>query len=161
MIDIISTASMSLLLRNLQKVVPLNFERLTRDINIIRRILKIENYDLAVLCVDDNEIQLLNDKYRNVARATDVLAFPAYDDIIAGQLPFTEEEVSDLGDIVLGIPYINRYCQQNEPLTDTLPIVVTHGICHLLGYNHLDNKQSQQVQDSKTTRPRDVNDILT
>ncbi|KAJ1945657.1 hypothetical protein FBU59_002244 [Linderina macrospora] len=43
----------------------------------------------------------------------------------------------NLGDMYLSMPYIWNDCQKhNEALADRLPVLFTHGICHLMGYDH-------------------------
>lgn len=68
---------MTLLLRNLQKAVSVNVPKLKQDVQSLRRIMHVQRFDVAVLCVDDNKIQELNKMYRGVDKVTDVLSFPA------------------------------------------------------------------------------------
>lgn len=70
---------MTLLLRNLQKVVPVNVPKLKQDVTWLRRIMHIERFDVSLLCVDDDKIQELNKMYRGVDEVTDVLSFPAHE----------------------------------------------------------------------------------
>ena len=70
---------MTLLLRNLQKSVDFNFQKLRTDVQTLRRILRIERYDVAVICMDDNQVKELNRLYRGHNCPTDVLAFPAHE----------------------------------------------------------------------------------
>ena len=60
-----------------------------------------------------------------------------------------DNDNKDLGDIYLGIPYIKRYCDEhNEPLHDRLVLLVTHGICHLMGYVH-DTDEDYELMQAK------------
>ena len=70
---------MTLLLRNLQKSVDFNFQKLRTDIMTLRRVLRIERYDVAVICMDDTQLKELNRLYRQVNEPTDVLSFPAHE----------------------------------------------------------------------------------
>ena len=70
---------MTLLLRNLQKSVDFNFQKLRTDIMTLRRVLRIERYDVAVMCMDDTQLKELNRLYRQVNEPTDVLSFPAHE----------------------------------------------------------------------------------
>ncbi|KAI9473020.1 putative metalloprotease C21orf57-like protein [Coemansia mojavensis] len=98
-------------------------------------------WDLGVHFVDNQRIQQLNHQYRLKDRPTDILSFPFHD---ANGKPesFKEqallaEDTRNLGDIFLATPYILDHCRiNNERLTDHLPILFTHGLCHLMGYDH-------------------------
>jgi len=108
-----------------------------------------------VLC-DDEYIRALNREWRNVDKATDVLAFEMGDD---GEdlscesecpLPFiTDEESNDvpvmnaslpvvmLGDIVISIDTAKRQAEERgHSLLDECRILLVHGVLHLLGYDH-------------------------
>ena len=52
----------------------------------------------------------------------------------------------NLGDIVLGVPVIEGVCQcEGVKLVDRLPVLVTHGLCHLIGHSHSNPKQWSEV----------------
>lgn len=70
---------MGVVLRNLQKVVPLRRARLRRDIDTLRHILGVQKFDLGIICVDNRRIQQINNIYRKKNAPTDVLSFPYYE----------------------------------------------------------------------------------
>lgn len=70
---------MGVVLRNLQKVVPLRRARLRRDVETLRHILGIQKFDLGVICVDNRRIQHINNTYRKKNVPTDVLSFPFHE----------------------------------------------------------------------------------
>lgn len=70
---------MGVVLRNLQKVVPLRRARLRRDVDTLRHILGVHKFDLGIICVDNNRIQQINNIYRKKNVPTDVLSFPFYE----------------------------------------------------------------------------------
>ncbi|GAA6219723.1 putative ribonuclease [Lates japonicus] len=129
---------MGVVLRNLQKVVPLRRARLRKDVNTLRHILGIQKFDLGIICVDNQRIQQINNIYRKKNVPTDVLSFPFYEDIRPGKLPcpLNRDELN-LGDIFLGVEFLMKQCQEESlDLHDALTVVTAHGICHLLGYRH-------------------------
>ena len=73
---------MTLVVKNLQNIVKLKMCQIEKDINILRRLMAIEKFDVSVLFVSDDYIQRLNQSYRHVEGATDVLAFPALEVLI-------------------------------------------------------------------------------
>ncbi|XP_033762956.1 endoribonuclease YbeY-like isoform X2 [Pecten maximus] len=51
-----------------------------------------------------------------------------------------------LGDLMLGIPYIHKHSQlHEEQLEETLSVMVLHGMCHLIGYDHETEDQWKQM----------------
>lgn len=70
---------MGVVLRNLQKVVPLRRARLRRDVDTLRHILGIQKFDLGIICVDNQKMQQINHIYRKKNTPTDVLSFPFYE----------------------------------------------------------------------------------
>lgn len=109
-----------------------------------------------VLC-DDEYIRALNKEWRNVDKATDVLAFEMGDDDgedLACEsecpLPFVDDEESDdtpvmnaslpvvmLGDVVISIDTAKRQAEERgHSLLDECRILLVHGVLHLLGYDH-------------------------
>lgn len=69
---------MGLVLKNLQKIVPVKRFRLRRDVEILRHIMGIQKFDLGIICVDNRKMQQINFLYRNKRSPTDVLSFPLY-----------------------------------------------------------------------------------
>ncbi|TDH07201.1 hypothetical protein EPR50_G00121020 [Perca flavescens] len=129
---------MGVVLRNLQKVVPLRRARLRKDVDTLRHILGIHKFDLGIVCVDNNRIQQINNMYRKKNVPTDVLSFPFYEDLRPGKLPSPlHRDELNLGDIFLGVEFVMKQCKEEAlDLHGTLTVVTAHGICHLLGYRH-------------------------
>ncbi|XP_072274566.1 endoribonuclease YbeY [Pyxicephalus adspersus] len=129
---------MSLLIRNLQHVVNLRRALLRKNLEISRSCLRVGNFDVGVICINDAKIRQLNKRYREKDTATDVLSFPFHEDLHPGFLPkplFQDEY--NLGDIYLGVEFIYRQCQQTqEDFHSVLTVTAVHGLCHLLGYTH-------------------------
>jgi probable rRNA maturation factor len=116
------------------------YSRLRR---IIGATLKNEGLDphsceLTIVFSTDDELQKLNETYRHISRATDVLSFPA-DDLDP------ESGRKYLGDIVISMDQVNnqhkKYGDQNF---DILCLLIVHGILHLLGLDHA-NKAEKKV----------------
>jgi rRNA maturation RNase YbeY len=91
---------------------------------------------LGLLLVGDRLMRRLNRLYRRQDRTTDVLAFP-----LAG-VPFQRRRAGRsgrgfLGDIVISLPQAARQASRaGHPLECELAVLVTHGVLHLLGYDH-------------------------
>ena len=67
--------------------------------------------------------------------------------LVPGVLPKPELEWDyNLGDILLGMSVISDECTSDGMrLVDRLPVIVTHGLCHLIGYRHGDDVQWNKV----------------
>lgn len=72
-------AAMSLGIRNLQRAVPLRRAPLRRQVELLRRILGVGEFDLGLVCVDNGRMQRINRVYRGRNVPTDVLSFPFHE----------------------------------------------------------------------------------
>uniref|UniRef100_F6S0W3 YbeY metalloendoribonuclease n=1 Tax=Macaca mulatta TaxID=9544 RepID=F6S0W3_MACMU len=136
---------MSLVIRNLQRVIPIRRAPLRSKIEIVRRILGVQKFDLGIICVDNKNIQHINRIYRGRNVPTDVLSFPFHEHLKAGEFPLPEfPDDYNLGDIFLGVEYIFHQCKEDEDYNDVLTVTATHGLCHLLGFTHSTEAEWQQ-----------------
>ncbi len=69
---------MSLILRSVQKTPSFNFNKLRDDIIALRRIMRVDRFELAVVCMDEPQVRELNKLYNGRDEPTDVLSFPRY-----------------------------------------------------------------------------------
>ena len=106
---------------------------------------------VSILILNNKEMQELNKKFRGVDGTTDVLSFPMID--------FSNDSGRDnnnlikknilLGDIVININKV--FLQAREYMHSPereIGFLVTHGILHLLGYDHMD-PASEKIMFSK------------
>ncbi|MBI5197829.1 MAG: rRNA maturation RNase YbeY [Nitrospirae bacterium] len=99
---------------------------------------KLTEPDLSIVLVNDRKIRELNRRYRNMDKATDVLAFAMQDGAGQGLHPWC------LGDVVISVEYASRQAREKEHTQlRELSILLIHGILHLLGYDH--EKSSQEA----------------
>ncbi|XP_045632857.1 endoribonuclease YbeY isoform X1 [Ursus americanus] len=137
---------MSLVLRNLQRAVPIRRVPLRKRMEIVRSTLGVQKFDLGIICVDNKSIQHINRVYREKNIPTDVLSFPFHENIKAGELPQPDfQDDYNLGDIFLGVEYIFQQCKGDEDYYDILTVTATHGLCHLLGFTHSTEAEWQKV----------------
>ena len=115
---------------------------LSHWINIIRKDVKelcpevvrrTSSLSMGLQFTNDITISEINNLWRNVNKSTDVLSFPILDkDIILPEL-----ECVELGDIIVSVTTAKRQAQQmNHCLAFELSWLVTHGLLHLLGWDH-------------------------
>lgn len=89
---------------------------------------------LAVLVTSDDEVRALNQQFLGIDEPTDVLSFPdEADDFVQG---FADEPM--LGDIAIALPTAERQSREaGHSLDAELAHLLTHGILHLCGYDHV------------------------
>ena len=103
--------------------------------------------DIAVRIVGAAEIQTLNQLYRNKDTATNVLSFPA--GAIQG-LPQTAPR--QLGDIVICAAVVrDEAVRQAKPLADHWAHMLVHGVLHLLGFDHSEDKDAEEMESLEVT----------
>ncbi|XP_055494176.1 endoribonuclease YbeY-like isoform X1 [Leucoraja erinacea] len=138
---------MALVIRNLQRAVPLRRARLRRDCQVLRQILGLGHFDLGLICVDNQRMRILNGRYREQEAATDVLSFPFHQDLRPGDIPkLLHQDEYNLGDIFLGVEYIHKQSQvYGQDFYNVLTVTTLHGICHLLGYMHNTETEWKQM----------------
>jgi len=96
---------------------------------------------VTLLVTDDESVHKLNKRFRGVDAPTDVLSFPAVDDL--SELVQAGEEEPYLGDVVVAFPYTAAQAQEDgHDIGDVLVLLAVHGTLHLLGYDH-DTPQRQ------------------
>jgi len=107
----------------------------------------VSNTEIAVRVVGEAEIQTLNQLYRNKDSATNVLSFPAGD--IEG-LP--QSAARQLGDIVICASVVrDEAVRQDKPLADHWAHMLVHGVLHLLGYDHSNNADAEEMERLEAT----------
>ena len=119
-----------------------NEEKLIKE--VVSRVLEEEKVlpevDVYITLTNNEEIHKINKEYRDVDRPTDVLSFPMYErDEIAGLKNDTDDEIEKiLGDIIVSIEKVREQAEEyGHSFERELAYLVTHGMLHLLGYDHM------------------------
>ena len=109
-----------------------------------------DNTELSLRIVDELESANFNQQYRGKTGATNVLSFP-FDAVTPEPLPM-------LGDLVVCAPVVNREAseQQKTPEAHWAHIIV-HGVLHLLGYDHIDDRDAEKMEGLETAIMLELN----
>ena len=92
--------------------------------------------------VSSFEMKKLNKDFRNKSLDTNVLSFPASKQI--------QEIFGELGDIAMSIPYIKTESQNlNRDVEDHMMHLLAHGILHLLGFDHKQDKDACTMESQE------------
>lgn len=99
---------------------------------------------VSISVVGEERIRALNGAWRDVDRATDVISLecerPDDPDLAPG-------EPCELGDVVLAPAYIARQAADfGTTEADEFRLLLTHGLLHLLGYDHLDDEGAGEME---------------
>ena len=101
-----------------------------------------EEISLGLQFVDDAQITALNGRWRDKPRATDVLSFSA----LEAEMPPDSSPSIELGDIVVSVPTAERQAlEQEHSLERELCWLVSHGLLHLLGWDHPDDSKLEAM----------------
>lgn len=92
--------------------------------------------EFSVVVSSDDEIRRANDRFRDVATATDVLSFP-------------DGEDGYLGDIMISAQRAElQSLEYGHSVEDELQVLALHGMLHLNGYDHeTDAGEMRRVED--------------
>lgn len=125
-------------------------------VNEVLRIkgISLEEVDIDITIVDDETIRELNRDNRGIDKVTDVLTFPNVDI----ELPFNlgnydeydlnpETGALSLGEIIIArnVMVVNA-SEYGHSATRELAFLVTHGMLHLLGYDHIDEADRMEMR---------------
>ena len=107
--------------------------------------------------VDGEEIRRLNREMRDTDKVTDVLSFPALDEI-KGQPIYGEDfpyEMDEEGNLLLGSVVVccERAREQAEEYGHSynreLHYLLVHGIMHCLGYDHMNEEEKAEMREKE------------
>ena len=102
-----------------------------------------DEMEMTVRIVDEAESHALNLNYRGKDRPTNVLSFPF-------ECP-DEVELPLLGDLVICRQVVEREAQEQEkPLMAHWAHMVVHGSLHLLGYDHIEDDEAEEMESLET-----------
>lgn len=117
-------------------------EAIEADARRVLEALELDEPELSIVLTDDARIKALNATWRDKDVATDVLSFPQQED---------EEVVGGmLGDLVISVETAAAQAAEvGHDLQTELRVLLVHGLCHLLGYDHLEPDEAAAMRDEE------------
>jgi len=98
-----------------------------------------KTYALTISIGSDEFLHELNKTYRDTDRPTDVLSF-SEDYVIPGTSTIY------LGDIAISYPTaVAQAAEAGHAVANELSLLTVHGVLHLLGFDHQDDDQKQEM----------------
>lgn len=100
---------------------------------------KKNDLEINLKLVSSDEMTALNQTYRNKTKDTNVLSFPTDPEVI-----YLSKE---LGDIAICVPFMESEAKTlNRNTDDHMMHLVTHGVLHLLGLDHANEKDANLME---------------
>lgn len=103
---------------------------------VVRAVLEAEELEgeIAVVFADDAMVQGLNREFRGKDKPTNVLSFPAKDEVM-------------LGDIIVSLDTLEREAaEQHKDLWHHTTHMLVHGVLHVIGYDHEDDAEAEEME---------------
>jgi probable rRNA maturation factor len=100
--------------------------------------------ELSVICVDEASMEQLHLEWMDLPGATDVMSFPM-DELRPGT-PEAPSPAGLLGDVVI-CPQVAavQAARGGHPASDEILLLLTHGILHLLGFDHEEPEERSEM----------------
>lgn len=130
--------------------------------HVISEIIQEEKVDrevqISIIFVDNNEIRELNNEFRGIDKATDVLSFPmleypphkVYNEVYlnyAFEESYFEGEELILGDMALSLEKALEQSEEyNHSFNREVAYLTVHSILHLLGYDHIEEEDKIRMR---------------
>ena len=98
---------------------------------------------------DDEEIKELNSEFRNLDKPTNVLSFANIDDEEFDHYLKQNQEI-ELGDVIIALTtMLNQSADQEITLHDHYCHILVHAVLHLLGYDHIEPEEAQEMESEE------------
>ena len=119
----------------------LELDVLNEYIKYVVKKLKLERCEFNIIIIDNEKIREINREYRNIDAETDVISFALED---ADNIKIDDYRV--LGDIYISIDKCySQAMEYGHSRERELCFLATHGILHLLGYDHMNASDEEKM----------------
>ena len=112
------------------------FNKKLKIISKMFNLFKNKNINFTILLTNSLKIKKLNKKFRKKNKPTDVLSFPYFS---SKNFKFVKEKKIYIGDIAVSYEVIYSRSNKNNFILEFDKVWI-HGLLHLVGYNHIKNK---------------------
>ena len=103
--------------------------------------LALEKCEFNIIIIDNEKIHEINKEYRGIDRETDVISFAMEDN-----MDIKYDDFRLLGDIYISIDKAkSQATEYGHSLLREICFLATHGILHLLGYDHMNEEDEKKM----------------
>jgi probable rRNA maturation factor len=128
---------------NNQRRHKINITRFRKLLETLIGFYNVDDPELTLAFVNNSAIQDLNRRFLDEDAPTDVLSFPIGEKGADGNYY--------MGDIIISVPQANtQRLPKKHSLERELEILTVHGFLHLLGYEHLEGMEEEEVKIKKS-----------
>ncbi|OGL41388.1 MAG: rRNA maturation RNase YbeY [Candidatus Schekmanbacteria bacterium RIFCSPHIGHO2_02_FULL_38_11] len=133
---------MKITIQNISKTdLKIDTNKLKKHLNDILAELGEKKASLNIVLVNNEYIKELNLRYRKINRATDILAFTADQ-----EKELKEGNEKEMGDIAISLEMAKLQSKIfKNSLEKEVTLLLTHGVLHLLGYDHHNKKDEEKM----------------
>ena len=112
----------------------------SRAVHLLRELGEARS-ELSIALVDDDAIRELNERYRGIAKPTDVLSFS----LVEGE--HADARGALLGDVVVSLDTASAQARRaRRSLDDEVLRLLIHGTLHLLGHDHERDDEARRMR---------------
>lgn len=132
--------------KNIQRYIEQIVENIANEEKIY-----IDEILVSITSVTKDEIKMINKKYRGIDKETDVLSFPIFTKEELESIKKSDDEKRikciELGDIIVCLDVVKvQAFEYKTGLLRELLYMITHGMCHLVGYDHIEENEKKQMR---------------
>ncbi len=110
--------------------------------------------ELTITLVNSTQMRKINQQFRNRDKSTNTLSFPAFE---ANKINFKKlaktQDYLFIGDILFSLDDLRQevLASYNKSFDGHLTHLLTHSILHLIGFDHVNNKDAEQMEELEIT----------
>ena len=106
--------------------------------------LSLDPQMVSLLLCNDVDMRSMNFRHRGFDKSTNVLSFPAGDDLYLNGMPEMDGGIGDIA--IAGETVMRETAEVGIAAGDHLLHLFTHGVLHLLGYDHIDDQMADEME---------------
>ena len=107
--------------------------------------LSLDPQIVSLLLCNDVDMHSMNFLHRGFDKSTNVLSFPAGDDLYPNDdMPEMDGGIGDIA--IAGETVMREAAEAGIAAGDHLLHLFTHGVLHLLGYDHIDDQMADEME---------------
>ncbi len=113
--------------------------------------------ELSLLITGDEEVHKLNREYRGIDATTDVISFALSESTDDTEFITPPDRISRLGEVIISYPQAVSQARENkQTIKAEMAWLVVHGLLHLLGYDHQDDKAEATMRKREDKILREI-----
>ena len=109
--------------------------------------------EMGLVITGQKKIRELNRVYRGIDEPTDVLSFfmISEDREMVDSFVAPPDGIRHLGEVIISLPQAKKQAKkQRHSLGKELAVLITHGVLHLLGYDHEEDGEARKMKARET-----------